>query len=144
MRATALIVAAVLLWAAAPLIVDGAAQHEPDAHRHPEAARLENPVPPDATSRDAGKALFTKHCAECHGDDGKGDGEMADMYTPRPANLTDAEWKHGSSDGEIFAVIRHGVKGTDMKAFGKKLSEHEIWDLVNYIRSIGPQLPRSH
>ena len=59
---------------------------------------------------------------------------MADELHPKPANLTDADWKHGSSDGEIFVVIRDGVKNTGMKAFGKKLTTHQIWDVVNYVQ----------
>ncbi len=63
---------------------------------------------------------------------------MGEELNPRPADLTDAEWKHGSTDGEIDALIRSGVKGTGMKAYGRKLTNHEVWDVVNYIRSIGP------
>ncbi|MDE2905752.1 MAG: c-type cytochrome [Acidobacteriota bacterium] len=46
-------------------------------------------------------------------------------------------WQHGSSDGEIFAVIRDGV-GPDfaMDAFGGPLADEEIWHVVNYIRSL--------
>ncbi len=141
MRATALVplAAAVFVWLIVPLAAREPSQHEAGAHRHPEAAKIVNPVPATDESSAAGKALFTKNCAECHGDSGKGDGEMADMYDPRPANLTDAEWKHGSSDGEIFTVIKNGVKGTDMKPFAKKLTTDQIWNLVNYIRSIGPK-----
>lgn len=117
-------------------------QHEAGAHRHPAAEKLKNPVPADAASIASGKSVYGKNCTECHGDGGKGDGSMADEYTPKPADLTDAEWKHGSSDGEIFVVIRDGVKNTGMKAFGKKLATHQIWDVVNYLRSIGPA--RSH
>jgi mono/diheme cytochrome c family protein len=113
-------------------------QHEAGAHRHPAAEKIKNPVAPDAASIAAGKSVYEKHCTECHGDSGKGDGSMADEYTPKPADLTDAEWKHGSSDGEIFVVIRDGVKNTGMKAFGKKLTTRQIWDVVNYLRSIGP------
>ncbi len=141
MRAAALVLvaAAVFVWLIVPIAATDPSQHEAGAHRHPEAAKIQNPVPATDDSIAAGKALFTKNCAECHGDSGKGDGEMADMYDPRPANLTDAEWKHGSSDGEIFTVIKNGVKGTDMKPFGKKLTTDQIWNLVNYIRSIGPK-----
>jgi len=117
-------------------------QHEAGAHRHPAAEKITNPVAADAASVASGKALYAKHCAQCHGDSGKGDGMMADEYTPKPADLTDAEWKHGSSDGEIFVVIRDGVKKTGMKAFSKKMTTHQIWDVVNYLRSIGPA--RSH
>jgi mono/diheme cytochrome c family protein len=108
------------------------------AHRHPEAAKMKNPVAADAQSIAAGKQLYDKQCAGCHGDTGKGDGAMGEELNPKPANLVDADWKHGSTDGEIFVVIRDGVRTTGMKAFARKLTAHQIWDVVNYLRSIGP------
>ena len=108
------------------------------AHRHPAAAALKNPVNADATSIAAGKQAYDKQCAGCHGDTGKGDGAMGEELNPKPANLVDADWKHGSSDGEIFVVIRDGVKNTGMNPFGRKMTTHQMWDTVNYLRSIGP------
>jgi mono/diheme cytochrome c family protein len=114
-------------------------QHpEGGAHRHPQAAKLKNPVPANAASVAAGKQIYEKQCAGCHGDTGKGDGAMGEELNPKPANLVDAEWKHGSSDGEIFTVIRDGVRTTGMKPYGRKITAHQIWDVVNYLRSIGP------
>ena len=108
------------------------------AHRHPQAAKLKNPVPANAASIAAGKQVYHKQCAGCHGDTGKGDGAMGEELNPKPANLVDAEWKHGSTDGEIFVVVRDGVKNSGMKSFAKKLTAHQRWDVVNYVRSIGP------
>ena len=108
------------------------------AHPHPQAAKLKNPVAADATSTTAGHKLYDKQCAGCHGDTGKGDGSMGEELSPKPANLTDADWKHGSTDGEIFTVIRDGVKGTGMKGNKSKLTAHQLWDVVNYVRSLGP------
>ncbi len=113
-------------------------QHEAGAHHHPEAATVKNPVPSTTESIAAGKTIYDKNCASCHGDTGRGDGRMGEELNPKPANLTDAEWKHGSTDGEIFKVIHDGVSQTGMKPFGRKLTQHEIWDVINYIRSIGP------
>jgi mono/diheme cytochrome c family protein len=93
-------------------------------------------VAADATSIAAGKQLYDKQCAGCHGDSGKGDGSMGEELNPKPANLADADWKHGSSDGEIFTVIRDGVKNTGMKPYSRKLTTHQIWDVVNYVRSL--------
>ena len=54
-----------------------------------------------------------------------------------PSNLTDAEWTHGSSDGEIFTVISDGAGGkSTMKSFKSKLTPEEIWDVVIYLRSL--------
>ena len=109
------------------------------AHHHPKAAAVKNPVPGTAASVAAGQALYQKQCAGCHGDTGKGDGAMGEELNPKPANLSDAEWKHGSTDGEIFAVIRDGVKSTGMKPFARKMTTHQLWDVVNYVRSLGPK-----
>ena len=120
------------------------AQHDAAVHHHPAAAKIKNPVAPGAESIATGEKLYVKHCSECHGDTGKGDGEMGEEMDPKPANLTDAEWKHGSSDGEIYTVIRNGVKSTGMKAFAKKLTVHQVWDVVNYLHTLGPKPAKSH
>jgi mono/diheme cytochrome c family protein len=112
---------------------------EGGAHHHPQAAKLKNPVPVSAASIAAGQTSYQKQCAGCHGDTGKGDGAMGEELNPKPSNLADADWKHGSTDGEILTVIRDGVKSTGMKAYGRKMTTHELWDVVNYVRSIGPK-----
>jgi mono/diheme cytochrome c family protein len=107
---------------------------------HQEAAKMENPVKPDATSVAAGKKLYDQLCVECHGEKGKGDGPRAPHTDPKPPDLTDAEWKHGSTDGVLFVVIRDGVDGTEMPAFGpkgEKIADRQLWDVVNYVRSLG-------
>ncbi len=54
-----------------------------------------------------------------------------------PADFTDNKWDHGDSDGEIFTVISEGVgKGSPMKSFKSKLTEKEMWQLVNYLRTL--------
>ena len=55
-----------------------------------------------------------------------------------PSDLTDDVWDHGSSDGEIFVVIRDGVS-SDMLGYKEKLTEKQIWQVINFIRSIGPR-----
>src|SRR5262245_11883521 len=110
----------------------------PGAHHHPEAAKITNPVAADAASIAAGKQIYEKNCASCHGKTGAGDGAMGSELNPKPSVLSDADWKHGSSDGEIFTVIKDGVKGTGMKAFNSKLTTKDIWNVVNYVRSLGP------
>lgn len=121
------------------------AQHATETHQHPEAAKKKNPVAADAKSLAEGKELYTANCADCHGETGKGDGPMA-AYTgePLPSDLTDAEWKHGSSDGEVFTLIHDGVENTGMKNFDKDLTEQQIWHLVNYVKSLAPKPSPAH
>ncbi len=101
-------------------------------------AKPKNPIKADATSIAAGRVVYDKNCATCHGVTGLGDGRMGEELVPKPSNLVDADWKHGSSDGDIYTVIHNGAKRTGMKAYGRKLTTRQIWDVVNYVRSIGP------
>jgi cbb3-type cytochrome c oxidase subunit III len=110
---------------------------EKEQHRNPEAQRLKNPVPGNDESIEAGKKLYQRYCASCHGPNGKGDGGMA-LSGGTPSDLTDDVWDYGSTDGEIFVVIRDGVSA-DMLAYKEKLNEKQIWQVVNYLRSIGPK-----
>jgi len=103
---------------------------------NPEAQKLKNPVAASPASIKAGQQLFQKNCRFCHGADAKGDGPMAPEGT-HPPNLTDDKWDRGSSDGEIYAVIRDGAGPKfDMKGYKSKMTEQEIWNIVNYLRSL--------
>jgi mono/diheme cytochrome c family protein len=107
------------------------------AQGNPEAAKMKNPVKSSPESIAAGKAAFTKNCRFCHGADAKGNGPMAPKDT-HPSDLTDAKWDRGGSDGEIFAVIRDGAGPKfDMKGYKSKMTETEMWNVVNYLRSVG-------
>jgi len=109
---------------------------------NPEAAKIKNPVASTPESFAAGKALFMKNCRFCHGEDAKGDGPMAPKDS-HPANLVDDKWDRGSTDGEIFAVIRNGAGPKFEMKPQKALSDQDIWNIINYVRSIGPQTKRS-
>lgn len=114
--------------------------HEVNAqgpHRNPEAQKLKNPVAVDAESVEAGRVLYKRHCAPCHGPNAKGDGGMS-LSGGTPSDLTDATWDYGSTDGEIFVAIRDGVSA-DMLAYKEKLTEKQIWQVVNFLRSLGPK-----
>jgi len=53
-------------------------------------------------------------------------------------------WKYGQTDDQIFSNIRDGA-GDNMPPFGRLgpgLKDMQIWDLVNFIRSIGPEAKR--
>ena len=103
---------------------------------NPEAAKIRNPLPATEQSVAAGKRTYSRLCARCHGASGKGDGGGAGAGG-QPADFTDDTWEFGASDGEIFSVIHDGTSA-DMEAYGERLGETEIWQLVNFLRSLGP------
>ncbi len=71
---------------------------------------------------DAGRQLFLKNCAHCHGADAHGD-EGPDLH-----NL---DW----TDEQIATRIRNGKKG-QMTAFAGKFSPQQIRDVVAYLRTL--------
>jgi hypothetical protein len=57
----------------------------------------------------------------------------------RPSDLSDAKWDHGATDGEIFVSIRDGIGPKfEMKGQKGKITDQDMWHLVNYVRSLGP------
>ena len=106
---------------------------------NPDAAKVKNPVAASSASVTAGAATYKKYCAFCHGEGAKGDGKLAPKGT-MPADLTDAKWDRGATDGEIFAVIQNGAGPKfDMKGFKGRLPEQDTWNVINYVRSLGPK-----
>jgi len=84
---------------------------------NPEAAKLKNPVAATPESIAAGESFYNRRCRFCHGKDGTG-GPPKEANDHPASNLVDAQWDHGSTDGEIFYTIlmasgpvRHGTVG---------------------------------
>ena len=82
--AFSLIVMASALW------IVGAMAQTPK--RNAEAQKLKNPEASNAESVESGKKLYARHCASCHGPNGKGDGGMA-LSGGTPSDLTDDQWE---------------------------------------------------
>ena len=101
---------------------------------NPDAAKRDNPVAASPVSIAAGKRAYTQFCANCHGASGRGDGSGASAGS-QPADLTDAAWDYGASDGEVFGVIRDGVS-MDMGPYGERMKETDIWNVINYLRTL--------
>jgi mono/diheme cytochrome c family protein len=94
-------------------------------------------------SLDEGKRLYTINCGNCHGEAAQGAvkaGIEISIITERggkqPPNLTDQAWDHGSTDAEIFTLIKKGFPSGMMPPFEGRLSDVEIRNVVSYVRSL--------
>jgi mono/diheme cytochrome c family protein len=96
-----------------------------------------NPVPRTKEAVAQGRAHFADHCAVCHGNDGRGDTDFGRGLYPPPPDLRGAATQE-LSDGEIFWIIRNGIRFTGMPGFGTEPadSDEETWHLVHFIRHL--------
>jgi putative copper resistance protein D len=80
-----------------------------------------------------GASLYTQSCSVCHGPHGRGDGPAALSLSTVPTDL--AAHASGHRVGELFWWIAHGIPRTPMPGFAPRLSDAEIWDLVQFLRA---------
>jgi len=99
----------------------------------PEAAALINPIANDKASLVNAHVLYNNLCAQCHGYKGKGDGPVAALLNPHPADHTSASVQ-AQTDGALFWKIKTG-RG-QMQPYAEKLTDQQRWSLVNYIRTL--------
>jgi mono/diheme cytochrome c family protein len=103
----------------------------------------EHPVPEPSigpSGLDSGGMTFNGDCAFCHGQDGRTPTDVGQSMYPRVPSLASPEVQQWS-DAELFWIIRNGNRYTGMGAFGKTLTDDQIWDLVHYVRSLRDVTP---
>jgi mono/diheme cytochrome c family protein len=84
----------------------------------------------------SGREIYVNTCIRCHGIDGKG--ARGIQLVPPPADLS-SPVVQGRLDGTLFKRIHEGKPNTAMGAWSYALSDDEIWDVLAYIRTMGPQ-----
>jgi len=80
----------------------------------------------------AGRALFLRHCALCHGEGADGRGVRRTALSQPPASFVDPAWRESATPRQVFATIRLGIHGTSMPAW-PMLNHEQTWDLVAYL-----------
>ena len=115
--------------------------HETMIHsvrRH--AARI---APPPYTSADevvTGYCAYETHCVACHGAAGVAREPWVSGLEPQPPYLLDATQQF--TPGELFWIVKNGIKMTGMPAWGSAMSDREVWNVVAWLeagRNFSPQ-----
>ena len=90
----------------------------------------------------AGKEVYEKSCAHCHGTEGRGDGSAAENLLPKPRDFTSGLYKIRSTEGgqlptdqDLFDIITKGMPGSSMPEWETALSANDRWELVAYIKT---------
>jgi mono/diheme cytochrome c family protein len=124
--------AAIFLLGSGMLVASAAqnADYHPDGgwQAPREAARRTNPLQATPEIVGGGRKLFLRHCAECHGGDGQGRKQAADLLLPMVQE---------QSDGALFWKISNGNPRRGMPSWSR-LPEPQRWQLVLYLRSLRP------
>ena len=84
-----------------------------------------------AADAQAGKAVYTKSCAGCHGADGKGNPAMAKALGEKGLNIVTKEVAE-QSDEKLLKIIAEGAG----KMPPSKLSKAEQKQALDYARSL--------
>jgi len=104
----------------------------------PSAVRqMTNPVPLTEAVREEGMEHFADHCAACHANNGSGEAEIGrGLYPPAPDMRAAAT--QNLTDGELFSIIKNGIRLTGMPAWGTGTAESEraSWALVHFVRRL--------
>ena len=89
------------------------------------------------------KAFLTVGCAQCHGDDGRGQmatnvGQDAWGNPTKAADLTSGMLRGGTEPLDIYRHIDAGINGTPMPSFHSALQKEPdtIWNLVGYVLEV--------
>jgi len=105
---------------------------------------LVNPYLPTEEVIASGKLMYTTFCIGCHGDLGKGDGQLfsSGLYPLKPRDIS-AEPTALRKDGEIYHTITLGFGS--MGAHGAQIKPDDRWKLVLYVREFQKitQMPAS-
>ena len=97
-----------------------------------EAKNLVNPVKPTAESIAQGKKYYGYDCAMCHGATGNGKGEVP--TDEKLADFTNPDSLKDKTDGQLFCTLKTGHG--HMPKENIRQSPNELWNLVNYVRSL--------
>jgi cytochrome c oxidase cbb3-type subunit I/II len=92
--------------------------------------RQPNPAIPAPTLA-LGRRVYAAHCAQCHGENGAGDGSARGQF---PVDATNFHTQRPSLALALRA-IRQGVPGTPMAPWARKLTEPELNAVAFYVRT---------
>jgi mono/diheme cytochrome c family protein len=98
------------------------------------APNEKNPYAGDPAAIAAGLDHYRENCVICHGAPDVAGAELSKGINPRAPLL--GKGGDDTPDGELFWVIKHGIRMTAMPAFGPTHTDEEIWKIVAFIHHL--------
>lgn len=80
-----------------------------------------------------GKQFYEENCATCHGIKGDGNGPRAYFIFPKPRNFLSESSQLRLNRVVLFNAIKYGIRGKEMPAWGKVISDQQIANVAEYV-----------
>ena len=109
------------------------AKHVRDLATPSAVKNLKNPIGATPLVIAAARDHFADHCASCHGNRGDGKTMYGEGLYPPPPDLREPSTQD-LTDGELFNIIKNGIRFTGMPGFGG--DDDDSWKLVAFIRHL--------
>ena len=91
-----------------------------------------NPQPSPETDAIGGATIYRQLCSRCHGLTDRWDNTYGKSFYPPAPNFVLSGTTF--SEGEIFWIVKHGIRNTAMLAWGSLLTDEEIWRVAGVVR----------
>jgi mono/diheme cytochrome c family protein len=105
------------------------------------AAAIAVPHLEDPASIAAGAAHYSTLCVGCHLAPGVTKSDLRSGLYPHPPNLAQEDIQ---DPRRAFWTIKHGIKMSAMPAWGKRLDDATIWDIVAFLRQMPTLSPETY
>jgi mono/diheme cytochrome c family protein len=90
----------------------------------------------------AGFLIYKDTCVYCHGAPGRDPADIAKGLNPDPPDLSDAAGDMTS--GELFWIIKNGIKMSGMASYAKVHNDDEIWNVVAFVQRLPKMTPEEY
>jgi cbb3-type cytochrome c oxidase subunit III len=107
-----------------------------EAERKRAGETLQNPIPLSFKALEKGKFIYQNFCAPCHGNEGKGDGKVA-QRVPSLSMPINGKATLTLPEGELFHIVTYGRN--HMPPHASQISQTDRWTLIHYLRDIQNQ-----
>jgi len=106
------------------------------------APKQNNPFQPTMDNIMDGSMTYDKNCASCHGSLKQPASPLrTKFYPPVPQLMSSTP---DDPDGNLFYVIKYGVRYTAMPGWDGVLSDDDIWKTVIFLKNSGQMKDDSH
>lgn len=109
---------------------------------HRRAEEIQPPPLDDPAMINTGLIHYHEMCTVCHGAPGIKISEIGQGLNPTPPELAGEAGEEEA--GEMFWVVKNGIKMTGMPSFGVTHSDQEIWAIVAFLKQMSDLSPEEY